>query len=147
MSNQTNPNPLVEPVLLEHKRGKLRIYFGYAAGVGKTCAMLSDARDAKKDGVDVVAGYIEPHARPETTALLEGLEVLPSLEIDYKGVRLRELDLDRSLSRKPELILVDELAHTNAEGCRHKSGIRTWRSFYRQGSTSTLPLTSSTSKA
>ncbi len=120
MSNQTNPNPLVEPVLLEHKRGKLRIYFGYAAGVGKTCAMLSDARDAKKDGVDVVAGYIEPHARPETTALLEGLEVLPSLEIDYKGVRLRELDLDRSLSRKPELILVDELAHTNAEGCRHK---------------------------
>ncbi|SHN87711.1 sensor histidine kinase [Desulfitobacterium chlororespirans] len=102
------------------RRGRLRIYFGYAAGVGKTCAMLNDAHEAKKDGVDVVAGYIEPHARPETMALLEGLEALPFLEIAYKGVRLKEFDLDRAIRRRPELILVDELAHTNAGGCRHK---------------------------
>lgn len=102
------------------KRGKLKIYFGYAAGVGKTYAMLSDAHEIKKSGVDVVAGYIEPHARPETTALLKGLESLPPLELNYKGVTLKEFDLDSALKRKPELILVDELAHTNAEGCRHK---------------------------
>jgi two-component system sensor histidine kinase KdpD len=104
----------------EQKRGKLRIYFGYAAGVGKTCAMLNDAHDSKQSGIDVVAGYIEPHARPETMALLEGLETLPPLEIPYKGVVLKEFDLDLAIRRRPELILVDELAHTNAEGCRHK---------------------------
>lgn len=101
------------------KRGKLKIYFGYAAGVGKTCAMLKDAREAKAGGGDVVAGYIEPHVRPETTALMEGLEILPFLELSYKGVKLKEFDLDRALQRQPELILVDELAHTNAAGCRH----------------------------
>ncbi|MCF7547007.1 sensor histidine kinase KdpD [Enterococcus faecium] len=102
------------------KRGKLRIYFGYAAGVGKTCAMLNDAHDAKENGIDVVAGYIEPHDRPETIALLEGLESLPPLELSYRGVQLKEFDLDRALQRRPALILVDELAHTNANGCRHK---------------------------
>jgi len=102
------------------ERGKLRIYFGYAAGVGKTYAMLNDAHEAKSSGVDVIAGYIEPHARPETIALLAGLETLPPLKLSYKGIQLREFDLDRALQRKPELILVDELAHTNAAGCRHK---------------------------
>lgn len=102
------------------RRGRLRIYFGYAAGVGKTCAMLKDAHEARKDGIDVVAGYIEPHMRPETMALLEGLESLPPLEISYKGIALKEFDLNGAIRRKPHLILVDELAHTNAEGCRHK---------------------------
>ena len=99
--------------------GRLKIFFGYAAGVGKTYAMLEAARRAKASGVDVVAGYIEPHTRPETMALLEGLERLPVRKIPYKGTELREFDLDAALVRKPQLILVDELAHTNAQGSRH----------------------------
>ena len=102
------------------RRGKLKIFFGYAAGVGKTYAMLDTAGEAKAAGADVVAGYIEPHARPDTIALLEGLEVLPPKLIDHKGIKLREFDLDAALWRKPEILLVDELAHTNAEGCRHR---------------------------
>lgn len=120
--NQTDSETLLKGLsttTVENRRGRLKIYFGYAAGVGKTSTMLKDAHDVQKSGIDVVAGYIEPHARPETTALLEGLEVLPSLEITYKGITLKEFDLDGALRRKPELILVDELAHTNAEGCRH----------------------------
>ena len=99
--------------------GKLKIFFGYAAGVGKTYAMLEAAHQAQKEGIDVVVGYVEPHARPDTLALLDGLESLPCKEIDYRGIKLRELDLDRALQRKPQLILVDELAHNNAKGCRH----------------------------
>lgn len=99
--------------------GKLKIFFGYAAGVGKTYAMLEAAHQAQKEGIDVVVGYVEPHARPDTLALLEGLESLPCKEIDYRGIKLREFDLDRALQRKPQLILVDELAHNNAKGCRH----------------------------
>jgi len=121
--HQTDSDSLLEQLSTlpaGKKRGKLRIYFGYAAGVGKTFAMLNDAHVAKENGIDVVAGYIEPHARPDTMALLEGLEVLPPLELSYKGVQLKEFDLDRALQRRPALILVDELAHTNAHGCRHK---------------------------
>lgn len=99
--------------------GKLKIFFGYAAGVGKTYAMLEAAHQAQKEGIDVVVGYVEPHARPDTLALLDGLESLPCKEIDYRGIKLKELDLDRALQRKPQLILVDELAHNNAKGCRH----------------------------
>lgn len=120
--HQTDSESLLEQlstIPIGKKRGRLKIYFGYAAGVGKTCAMLHDAHEVKKDGIDVVTGYIEPHARPETAALVEGLESLPALEIPYKGIVLKEFDLDGPLRRKPELILVDELAHTNAEGCRH----------------------------
>lgn len=120
---QTDSGSLLEElstIPAEKKRGRLKIYFGYAAGVGKTCAMLNDAHEAKENGVDVVAGYIEPHARPETMALLEGLETLPPLEVSYKSVVLKEFDLDFAIRRRPELVLVDELAHTNAEGCRHK---------------------------
>ena len=90
-----------------------------AAGVGKTYAMLEAAHQAQKEGVDVVVGYVEPHARPDTLALLEGLEVLSCREVDYRGIRLREFDLDGALARRPQLILVDELAHSNAPGCRH----------------------------
>ncbi|MFR5072990.1 MAG: hypothetical protein ACLTDS_13060 [Bianqueaceae bacterium] len=100
-------------------RGKLKIFFGYAAGVGKTYAMLQAAHQAKERGLDIVAGYIEPHARPQTTALLSGLEQLPVKEISYNGITLREFDIDAALKRKPQLILVDEFAHTNAEGSRH----------------------------
>lgn len=99
--------------------GKLKIFFGYAAGVGKTYAMLEAAHQAQKEGMDVVVGYVEPHARPDTLALLDGLESLPCKEIDYRGIKLKEFDLDRALQRKPQLILVDELAHNNAQGCRH----------------------------
>ena len=103
----------------EQTGGKLKIFFGYAAGVGKTYAMLEAAHHAKSMGADVVAGYIEPHTRPETQALLEGLERLPPRRIPYKGIQLQEFDLDGALERRPQLLLVDELAHTNAAGCRH----------------------------
>ena len=99
--------------------GRLKIFFGYAAGVGKTYAMLEAAHQAQKEGIDVVVGYVEPHARPDTLALLDGLEVLPCKEIDYRGIKLKELDLDTAPQRNPQLILVDELAHKNAQGCRH----------------------------
>ena len=99
--------------------GRLKIFFGYAAGVGKTYAMLEAAHQAKQEGVDVVVGYVEPHARPDTLALLEGLETLPPAEIEYPGLRCREFDLELARQRKPHLIFVDELAHTNAPGSRH----------------------------
>ncbi|MEG1989225.1 MAG: histidine kinase, partial [Oscillibacter sp.] len=101
-------------------RGRLKIFFGYAAGVGKTFAMLSAAHEAKRAGIDVVCGYIEPHTRPETMALVEGLAVLPTQSVSYKNVTLKELDLDGALARHPQLLLVDELAHTNSAGCRHR---------------------------
>ena len=99
--------------------GRLKIFFGYAAGVGKTYAMLKAAHDAAKKGIDVVAGYIEPHTRPETMKLLNGLETMPPLELEYRGIAIQDFDLDTALKRQPRLILVDELAHTNAKGCRH----------------------------
>ena len=100
-------------------RGHLKIFFGYAAGVGKTYAMLKAAHSAKRNGIDVVAGYIEPHARPQTLALADGLERLPNLVSEYNGITLSEFNLDAALARHPQLILVDELAHTNAPVCRH----------------------------
>jgi len=103
----------------ESHRGKLKIFFGAVAGVGKTYTMLEAARARKKEGIDVVVGYVETHKRVETEALLEGLEILPSKMIPYKNVQLREFDIDAGLKRKPKLILVDELAHTNAPGSRH----------------------------
>jgi len=105
---------------LGSRRGKLKIFLGYAAGVGKTYTMLEAARQLKADGREVVAAYVESHGRPETDALLEGLEVLPKARYLYLGVALTELDLDATLARKPALVLVDELAHTNAPGCRHE---------------------------
>jgi two-component system sensor histidine kinase KdpD len=101
------------------QRGKLKIFFGYAAGVGKTFAMLEAAQRERAAGVDVVVGYVEPHGRPATEALLQGLEVVPTRQVPYRGVNLREFDIDTALARRPGLILVDELAHTNAEGSRH----------------------------
>ena len=117
-----NPDELLKAIQVEEEKeakGRLKIFFGYAAGVGKTYAMLKAAHIAKNQGVDVVAGYIEPHARPETAALLNGLELLPTKEVEYNGITLHEFDIDAALKRKPQLMLVDELAHTNAQGCRH----------------------------
>jgi two-component system sensor histidine kinase KdpD len=103
----------------EARRGKLRIFFGASPGVGKTYAMLLEARRLRADGLDVVVGVVETHGRGETAALLQGLEVLPRKEVDYRGRKLLEFDLDAALKRAPAVLLVDELAHTNAPGCRH----------------------------
>jgi two-component system sensor histidine kinase KdpD len=100
-------------------RGNLKIFFGASAGVGKTFAMLSEARRLMADGRNVLIGVIEHHGRAETRALTEGLPVLPLLEIDHRGVKVHEFDLDAALARKPALILMDEFAHTNAPGSRH----------------------------
>lgn len=81
--------------------------------------MLEAAHLAKKNGLDIVVGYVEPHLRPETTALLDGLEIINPLSLQYKGIEVKEFDLDSAIKRKPQIILVDELAHTNCEGCRH----------------------------
>jgi two-component system sensor histidine kinase KdpD len=120
--NRPNPDELLARVQAAENtapRGKLKIFFGYAAGVGKTYAMLEAAQRARADGVDVVVGYVEPHGRHDTESLLKDLEQLPPKQVPYRGILLREFDLDTALARKPRLILVDELAHTNAEGLRH----------------------------
>lgn len=103
----------------QKKRGHLKIFFGYAAGVGKTYAMLEAAHQRKAEGVDVVVGYVETHQRAETENMLRGLEIVPAKIINYRNVKLHELDIDQVLARKPNLVLVDELAHTNAPGSRH----------------------------
>ncbi len=103
----------------KERRGKLKVFFGMAPGVGKTYAMLQDAHQRVEEGVDVVAGVVETHGRAETLEMLEGLSILPKRQIDYRGVKLEEMDLDAIIARKPQLVLVDELAHTNVEGSRH----------------------------
>lgn len=100
-------------------RGRLKIFFGASAGVGKTYAMLEAAQQRRAEGIDVVVGYVEPHGRVETEALLDGLEQIPPRSVEYHGTQLREFDLDGALARQPQLILVDELAHTNVAGSRH----------------------------
>ena len=123
MELRKSPDMILQAIKQEEQtegQGKLKIFFGYAAGVGKTYAMLEAAHEELANGVDVVAGYIEPHARPETAALTKGLETLPTKEIKYKDITLHEFDIDAALKRHPKIILVDELAHTNAIGSRHE---------------------------
>jgi two-component system sensor histidine kinase KdpD len=103
----------------QQARGRLKIFLGYVAGVGKTYAMLEAAHQRKAEGVDVVAGYVETHGRKETEALVNDLEVLPRRQIEYRATNLSDMDLDAVLARRPQLVLVDELAHTNAPGMRH----------------------------
>ena len=98
------------------KQGKLKIFFGYCAGVGKTYAMLEAAHERRREGMDVVIGYIEKHDRLDTIALMQGLECIALKAIMYHGITLEEFDLDQALQRHPQLILVDELAHTNVQG-------------------------------
>ncbi len=105
-------------------RARLKVFFGASPGVGKTYTMLEAAQRARVDGVDVVVGVVETHGRAETAALLDGLVVLPRRLIDHRGVALEELDVDAALARKPKLLLVDELAHTNAPGSRH---VKRWQ--------------------
>lgn len=136
MEDRKNPDQILKEINKEAQkagRGRLKIFFGYAAGVGKTCAMLDAARSDLKNGMDVLAGYIEPHARPDTIELLSGLEVLSPLKLKYKGIELLEFDLDAALFRKPQLILVDELAHTNAFGCRHAKRYQDIRELLEAG--------------
>lgn len=100
-------------------RGRYRILLGAAPGVGKTYRMLQEGRQAANEGVDVVIGYLEPHDRPETAALAEGLEIVPRRRVEHGGLALDEMDVDAVIRRAPELALIDELAHTNAPGSRH----------------------------
>ena len=99
--------------------GKLRVFLGAAPGVGKAYSMLAKTRALKLDGVDVVIGLVETHGRRETEALVEGLEILPRRKIEYRGRIIEEFDIDAALARKPKLMVVDELAHTNAPDSRH----------------------------
>ena len=117
-----DPDALLRRVEAEEAkqvRGKLKVFFGATAGVGKTYAMLGAAHEQQDDGVDVVVGWVETHGRAETEALLEGLTILPPRVVEHRGTTLREFDLDAALARRPQLILMDELAHTNAPGSRH----------------------------
>ncbi|MDD1659546.1 MAG: sensor histidine kinase KdpD, partial [Methanomicrobiales archaeon] len=117
-----DPDLLLARVQEEERRkhrGKLKIFLGYAAGVGKTYEMLKAGHLRRQEGIDVRIGYVETHGRPETDALLEGLAIIPRKMVEYRGVTLPELDLDAVLSASPQLVLVDELAHTNAPGSRH----------------------------
>ncbi len=121
-THRPNPDELLELLTRQEeslRRGKLKIFFGSSAGVGKTYTMLEEAQRRAIDGVRVLVGYAEPHIRPETEALLLGLDILPYKIVEYRSAVLKELDLDAALSKAPELILVDELAHTNAPGMRH----------------------------
>lgn len=123
--NDNRPSPDV--LLAEARRegrGRLKIFLGAAPGVGKTFAMLETAHERKREGVDVVAGVVETHGRRETLALLEGLEVLQPRALEYRGHDFKEMDLDAILARKPKIVLVDELAHTNVPGARH---VKRWQ--------------------
>lgn len=123
--DESESEPIPSKALLEgivktaYKRGHHKIIIGAAPGVGKTYRMLQEAHNLKKLGVDVVVGYFEPHGRPETIALLEGLEVLPRKQIEYKGITLEEMDTEAIIARRPQTVLVDELAHTNVKGSQY----------------------------
>lgn len=128
--NRPDPDQLLDKLQRDEekqRRGQLKIFFGASAGVGKTYAMLQAARQRLQDGVDVVIGVVETHGRSETAALLDGLDVLPPARIDYRGRTLAEFDLDGALARQPQLILVDELAHSNVQGARH---LKRWQDVY-----------------
>jgi two-component system sensor histidine kinase KdpD len=120
MENRPNPDELLKRVESEEtNRGKLKIFLGYVAGVGKTYAMLEAAHQRKTQGIDVVVGYVETHKRAETEELVNGLDVLPRKQVEYHNVSLPEMDVDEVIKRRPQIVLVDEFAHTNAPGSRH----------------------------
>ncbi|WGS50972.1 DUF4118 domain-containing protein [Paraburkholderia sp. D15] len=128
--NRPDPDELLDKLQRDEEkrqRGRLKIFFGASAGVGKTYAMLQAARRRFDEGADVLVGIAETHGRRETAALLDGLDVLPLAHIEYRGRKLGEFDLDAALARKPQLILVDELAHSNVPGARH---LKRWQDVY-----------------
>src|ERR1700682_163989 len=106
-------------LLKSRERGKLKVYIGSAAGVGKTYRMLQEAHDLRRRGIDVVVGFVETHGRAETASQIADLEVVPRRKIAYRGVTLEEMDVDAVIARAPEVVIVDELAHTNVPGSRH----------------------------
>jgi two-component system sensor histidine kinase KdpD len=121
--NRPDPDHLLEVVRREEtrsQRGRLKIFFGACAGVGKTYAMLSAARQRRAEGIELLIGVVETHGRAETAALLEGFPLLPSRKVEYRERLLAEFDLDAAIASNPQLIVVDELAHSNVEGSRHK---------------------------
>src|SRR5580765_4964593 len=101
------------------ERGRLKVYLGYGPGVGKTYQMLQEGHRLKAEGIDVIVGLIETHGRADTEKLIDGLEVLPRRKLEYRGIVVDEFDLDACLARKPQVALVDELAHTNVPGSRN----------------------------
>jgi hypothetical protein len=123
----TAENPSLKPkqddfltIIRRQQLGKLKVYLGACAGVGKTYQMLIEGNRLRRQGVDVVIGYVEPHDRPETTAQIGDLEIVPPLVAKYHGITLKEMDLDAVIARKPTVALVDELAHTNAPQSRNR---------------------------
>ena len=120
-------------LIRQQQRGRLKVYLGFAAGVGKTYEMLQEAHRLQRQGVDVVIGVVETHGRAETAALVEGLEQVPRRAIEYRGVVLQEMDLDALLARHPKVALVDELAHTNAPGSRYAKRYQDVEELLRQG--------------
>jgi two-component system sensor histidine kinase KdpD len=118
-TDRQRPEDFLE-LLDRAKRGRLKVFIGSAAGVGKTYQMLEEAHALKRRGVDVVLAFVETHGREETAALIDGLEVIPRKQIQYKGVTVEEMDLDAVLARRPQVAIVDELAHTNAPFCKNK---------------------------
>ncbi|HET8948564.1 MAG TPA: sensor histidine kinase KdpD, partial [Candidatus Polarisedimenticolia bacterium] len=131
-----DPDALLAKLKQEERtssRGRLHIFFGAAAGVGKTYAMLQAAHDRLREGVDVVVGHVDTHGRPETAALVEGLPSVPPREATYRGRVVKEFDLDAALARRPRLLLVDELAHTNVPGSRHERRFQDVEELLRAG--------------
>lgn len=120
MENETKRAQDFLNLLERAKRGRLKIYLGFAAGVGKSVRMLKEAHALKQRGVDVVLAYIETHGRAETAALIEGLEVIPRKQYEYRGIIVEEMDLDAVLARRPAIAIVDEVAHTNVPLCRNR---------------------------
>ena len=119
MSDLAEGRPVKEKEGATLRRGKLKVYLGATPGAGKTFAMLREAHDLQEQGHDGVVGFVETYRRPRTVDLLEGLEVVPRVVLPYRGSQIEEMDLDRVLRRQPEIVLVDELAHTNVPGLRH----------------------------
>jgi two-component system sensor histidine kinase KdpD len=119
VSSARRPEDFLE-LVARARRGRLKVYLGFAAGVGKTYRMLEEAHSLKKRGVDVVLGFVETHGRAETAALIDGLEVVPRQMIEYRGVTIEEMDLGAVLARKPGVAIVDEIAHTNVPGARNR---------------------------
>ena len=118
MATRSKPEDFLE-LVERSRRGRLKLYLGFAAGVGKTTRMLQEAHALKARGVDVVLGFVETHGRAETAALLDGLEAVPRRSLEYRELRVEELDLAAVLARKPQVVVVDELAHTNVPGSLH----------------------------